>query len=59
MGCFSLESGRWKSEELVVIIYEDGLWKFGIDFSGEVYCFNYILYLEDYDDMEEIVVFEL
>lgn len=58
MGHSSPESGRRKSEELVVITYEDGLRKLGIDPSGEVHRPNHILYPEDYDDTEEIAVFE-
>lgn len=58
MGRSSPESGRRKSEELVVITYEDGLRKLGIDPSGEVHRPNHILYPEDYDDTEEIAVFE-
>lgn len=58
IGCPSPASGRRKSEELVVITYKDGLRKLGIDPSGEAHRPHHILYPEEYDNTEEIALFE-
>lgn len=58
IGRCSAESGRLNSEDLVVITYEDGLRKLGIDPNGQMPRPQHILYPEEFDDTKEIAKFE-
>ncbi|ADV20315.1 hypothetical protein I305_01045 [Cryptococcus gattii E566] len=58
IGSCSAESGRRNTEELVVITYEDGLRKLGIDPNGQMPRPQHILYPEEYHDNKETAMFE-
>lgn len=58
IGRCSAESRRRNSEDLVVITYEDGLRKLGIDPNGQMPHPQHILYPEEFDDAKETAMFE-